>query len=184
MSYTRTRKEEKNFIRLCEEYHEKVLKYLYYAVGNIDDAKDLTQDVFILVYDRLEQIAYHENPAAFIYQTAKFKAANFKRKQSKKAYYEYSIAEMETEGSEPSAYEGMIEKQDKDIEENDYIEDILNTLNEQQRKLYNYRYVEKKNYKEIEKLMGIDEITLRMRCVRLRKKLKKKIQEVGVQYFE
>ena len=35
--YTRTRKEEKFFISLCEEYHEKILKYLYYAVGNIED---------------------------------------------------------------------------------------------------------------------------------------------------
>ena len=184
MSYTHKREKEKFFISLCEEYHEKILKYLYYATGNIEDAKDLTQEVFMLVYDRLEEISCHENPAGFIYQTAKFKAANFNRKQSIKISHEYNAIEEGVEESEQSAYEQMIREKDERIEEGSYIENILEILDERQRKLYYYRYVEKKNYKEIKILMGVDEVTLRMRCLRLRKQLKKKKQDVEVQFFE
>jgi len=184
LSYTGKRTEEKMFINLCEKYHPKILKYLYYAVGNIEDAKDLTQEVFMVVYNRLEEIAGHENPAAFIYQTAKFKATNFNRKQNTKGCHEYSIVEQVQEASEQNAYEVMIQEKDEGIDETDYIENVLNTMDEQQKRLYYYRYIEKKNYKEISCLMGLDEVTLRMRCLRLRKQLKKKIQEVGVQYFE
>ncbi len=84
LSYTRRREKEKFFISLCDEYQERILKYLYYLVGNIEDAKDLTQEVFMLIYDRLEDIVCHDNQAGFIYQTAKFKATNFMRKQSVK----------------------------------------------------------------------------------------------------
>lgn len=184
MSYARTRKEEKFFIEICEQYHEKILKYLYYTVGNIEDAKDLTQEVFTIVYIRLGEVAGHENLAGFIYQTAKFQAANFKRKQSTKIQYEYRLVNKGPEEKAQSAYEGMLQLEDEIIDETCYIDDVLGTMDEAQRKLYYYRYVEKKNYKEIGGLLGINEVALRMRCLRLRKQLQKKIQEVGVQYFE
>ena len=49
---------DKYFISLCETYHTKILKYLYYSVGNIEDAKDLTQEVFVVV---LEETLSHSS---------------------------------------------------------------------------------------------------------------------------
>ncbi len=43
---------DKLFIELCNTYHHKILKYLYYAIGNEQDALDLTQEVFVIVYKK------------------------------------------------------------------------------------------------------------------------------------
>lgn len=179
-----TRKEEKFFIRLCEQYHKKILKYLYYTVGNIEDAKDLTQEVFTLVYDRIEEVSTHENPAGFIYQTAKFLAANFKRRQTAKSQYDYNSISKGLKETEQSAYDSMLQEQNDIIDVTYYIDKVLDIMDEEQRKLYGYRYIEKKTYKEIGRLLKVDEVTLRMRCLRLRKHLIKKIHEMGEEYFE
>ncbi|WP_099189605.1 RNA polymerase sigma factor [Tepidibacter mesophilus] len=173
---------DKLFITLCERYHSKILKYLYYSIGNIEDAKDLTQEVFVIVYNRIEELQNHENIGGFIYQTAKFLGANFKRKNLKKTLKETSI-NIEISSKETDLYEKLIMIYDSKIDESQYVDNVLLLLSKEKQQLYKLYYVENKSYKEIAKILNINEASLRMRYVRLRREIKKVTHHVVKEKF-
>ncbi|SKC84783.1 RNA polymerase sigma factor [Maledivibacter halophilus] len=173
---------DKLFISLCEKYHKKIIKYLYYSVGNIEDAKDLTQEVFVIVYNRIGDLQKHDNIGGFIYQTAKYLAANFKRKNFKKTSMETSIDE-DFLSDYSDVYDELQTQYDKKIDENCYIDYILKKLSEEKQLLYKLYYVDNKNYKEIAKMLNINQATLRMRYVRLRREIKKLTHNVAKENF-
>ncbi|WP_053955435.1 RNA polymerase sigma factor [Inediibacterium massiliense] len=173
---------DKFFITLCERYHSKILKYLYYSIGNAEDAKDLTQEVFVIVYNRIDELQNHENIGGFIYQTAKFVAANFKRKAIQKNLKETPI-NMEIGSKELDLHEELITNYDRKIDESQYVDHILSLLSEDKYKLYELYYIENKSYKEIAKILNVNEVSLRMRYVRLRREIKKLTHDIANKKF-
>ncbi|WP_338115284.1 RNA polymerase sigma factor [Oceanirhabdus seepicola] len=173
---------DKLFVTLCERYHEKILKYLYYSVGNIEDAKDLTQEVFVIVYNRIEELQNHQNIGGFIYQTAKFVAANFKRKALKKTLKETSV-DIEIGSKHSDLYEELITIYDNEIDAEQYVDNVLLLLSQEKQQLYNFYYVENRSYKEIAKILNVNEASLRMRYVRLRREIKKLTHNIAEEKF-
>lgn len=173
---------DKFFVTLCERYHSKILKYLYYSIGNIEDAKDLTQEVFVIAYNRIEELQNHENIGGFIYQTAKFLAANFKRKALKKNLKETSI-NMEIGNKESDLYERLIMIYDSEIDESKYVNNVLSMLSKEKQQLYKLYYIQNKSYKEISKILNVNEASLRMRYMRLRREIKKITHHVAEEKF-
>ncbi|WP_165000472.1 RNA polymerase sigma factor [Anaerophilus nitritogenes] len=173
---------DKFFVTLCESYHSKILKYLYYSIGDIEDAKDLTQEVFVIVYNRIDELQNHENVGGFIYQTAKFVGANFKRKAIQKNLKETPI-NMEIGSQESDLYEKLIINYDRKIDENQYIDNVLSLLSEDKYKLYKLYYIENKSYKDIAKILNVNEVSLRMRYVRLRREIKKLTHHIAKEKF-
>ncbi|MCT4507756.1 MAG: RNA polymerase sigma factor [Tepidibacter sp.] len=167
---------------LCERYHSKILKYLYYSIGNIEDAKDLTQEVFVIVYNHIEELQNHENIGGFIYQTAKYLAANFKRKALKKTLNETSI-NMEVGGTESDLYEKLMMIYDSKIDESQYVDNVILMLSEEKQQLYRFYYIENKTYKEIAKILNVNQASLRMKYVRLRREIKKLTHYIAKEKF-
>lgn len=173
---------EKLFIELCKEYHEKILKYLYYSLGNIDDARDLTQDVFLHVYDRIDRVKDHENIGGYIFQTAKYMACNQRRKAYRQGKYEvHGIDDSIT--THTDVYEELIHNEDERIDESKYVDTVLNTLNDKNKLLYSYYYLQGLSYKEISKKLKISEPALRMKYMRLRKEIKVIAKQVAKENF-
>ncbi|MCM1992226.1 RNA polymerase sigma factor [Oceanirhabdus seepicola] len=158
------------------------MKYLYYSVGNIEDAKDLTQEVFVIVYNRIEELQNHQNIGGFIYQTAKFVAANFKRKALKKTLKETSV-DIEIGSKHSDLYEELITIYDNEIDAEQYVDNVLLLLSQEKQQLYNFYYVENRSYKEIAKILNVNEASLRMRYVRLRREIKKLTHNIAEEKF-
>lgn len=173
---------DKLFISLCEKYHKRIIKYLYYSVGNIEDAKDLTQEVFVIVYNRIDDLQNHDNIGGFIYQTAKYVAAIFRRKTFKKTSMETSIDEKFL-SNYTDVYDELQSHYDKKINENCYIDNIFKKLSKEKQLLYKLYYIDNRNYKEIAKMLGVNEATLRMRYVRLRRQIKKLPHHIAKENF-
>ncbi len=173
---------DKFFIELCERYHSGILKYLYYSVGNMEDAKDITQEVFVIVYNRIEELEHHENIGGFIYQTAKFLADNFKRKAVKKSLNETYIYR-EIGSKEKDLYEKLIKTYDRKIDVNQYVDNVLLLLTEEKQQLYRLYYIEDKSYREIAEILNVNEASLRMKYVRLRREIKKLIKQIAKEKF-
>lgn len=148
----------------------------------MEDAKDLTQEVFVIVYNRIEELQGHENIGGFIYQTAKFLSANFKRKAFKKTLNETPI-NMEIGSKESDLYEKITMIYDSKIDEGKYVNNVLSLLAEEKQQLYKLYYVENKSYKEIAKILNVNEASLRMRYVRLRREIKKLTHHVAEEKF-
>ena len=170
------------FIGLCKEYHKKVFKYVYYSTGNDEDAKDITQEVFTLVYEKINDLQYHENIGGFIFQTAKYKVSNYKRKSYTKNSKEISNY-IGTKGQSLDTYTQMKANYDEDINELIYVDDVIRQLPKDKQLLYRLYYINKKSYKEIAKELGRNEASLRMAYVRLRREISKITHKVAEENF-
>jgi RNA polymerase sigma-70 factor (ECF subfamily) len=182
LPYLNNKNKNRLFVELCQDYHEKVLKYLYYTIRDLEDAKDLTQEVFTLVYHRMDEVANHPNKAGFIFQTAKYTAANFKRKASKKALMEYPL-EPELMTASSDLYDELQMRYDQEIDEGRYIPTVLAALSEEKQALYRLHYLENKSYREIAQSLGTTEVNLRMKYVRLRREIKHIVQSIAKENF-
>jgi len=159
-----------SFEQICEDNYQRIYKYIWAMRKNTDDALDLTQEVFVIAYQKGERFLNHPNPEAFLYKTAKNlvheqvrrEIKEEKIKQKKKLQYE----------NRPDAFESLCQIYDSSIIEQDYIPFVLNQLTPKKRLLYTEYYIQKKAMKDIAKEQQISNTTLRMQYVRLRKEMK------------
>jgi len=168
------------FDKLCSEYYEKILKYVYFNIKDEVSAHDITQEVFLIVYEKIEYVFNHPNVGGFIFQTAK----NLTKKHKREVYLKM-IKEINDENIinfTNGAYE-ISDIIDKEINEFDYVCDVINMLSDEKRKLYNLYYIKKIPMEEIAVRLGIEYSAVRMRYVRLRKEIKELIRELAKENF-
>jgi RNA polymerase sigma-70 factor (ECF subfamily) len=70
---------ETRFRRLYDEHHRAILSYFLRRVDR-DSAYDATEDVFVIVWRRLDSIPAGESELAWLYSTARGVLANHRRK--------------------------------------------------------------------------------------------------------
>ncbi|MGL4345091.1 MAG: RNA polymerase sigma factor [Cellulosilyticaceae bacterium] len=174
---------DKLFIDLCEQYHKSVVKYLYYTIGDIEAANDLAQEVFMVVYRRIEEVENHENSVGFIFQTAKFAAANYKRKVMRKNRVEQPLNEEIEGGSSRDTYSEWEMIEDGKIDESQYVDVVMAGISKEKQLLYRMYYIEGKTYREIAQVLGVSEVSLRMKFVRLRREIKSIASQVAKENF-
>ena len=167
--------------QLCTEYHEKILRYLYYSLGDESAARDCTQEVFLVACRKVKVLYRHPNPGGFLFQTAKNLACKTRRENFSQLVKEISIDDrslvLEHTGSE-------IEKVlDRQIDEFLFIEAVLSKLTDEKRKLYNLYYLNHLSMAQIARSLGIKEPALRMRYVRLRQEIRDIVTAVAENNF-
>ena len=71
------------FELIVEEFKNRVFTVCYRMIGNIEDAKDISQDTFVEVFVKLKTLQEPEKFPAWIYKIAVNKCLNFFRKKEK-----------------------------------------------------------------------------------------------------
>lgn len=174
-------KYDRFFTEICEKYYKDVFRYLVFALKNEDRANDAVQDTFIVVYKNIRKVYNHENPGGYVFRTAQNIAKNYKKELYKRLIKEINIDEGIIEIRD---YNSDIESAiDSEINEYEYITDIIDCLNNEDKELYNMYYTEHKSMKDIADSLGIEYTALRMKYVRLRKKIKKLVKDTAEKYF-
>lgn len=169
------------FDDICRNYYNDIYKYLVFTLRDEDKAKDLVQDTFVVVYKNIEKVYNHENYGGYIFKTAQNLAKNYKKQLYKRLLNEVSMDEkiMEIED-----YRSTIENSlNSEINEYEYITDIIDLLSEDKQKFYRMYYIEKKSMKEISEKEGIGYTALRMKYVRLRKEIKAIVKKLSENNF-
>lgn len=69
----------KAFDRLFQIYREPVFRLAYRFTGNRDDAEDLTQEIFVKVFERIGSFRCESSFATWLYRLAVNTCLNFKR---------------------------------------------------------------------------------------------------------
>ena len=167
---------ERFFNELCERYYEKILKYVYFNIKDESSARDITQNVFLVVYEKIEYVFKHPNIGGFIFQTAKNLTRRHKREIYNKLTKEINSDDVGNISGGTWEISDMI---DREINEFDYVSDILDMLSGDKRNLYNLYYIKMKPMEEIARELGIEYSAVRMRYVRLRKEIKGLIKELA-----
>lgn len=162
------------FEKICEIWYSRIFKYILGMTGSREDAKDLTQEVFFIAYQKGKEFERHEKPGAFLYATAKNLVLEYYRKRKKEILEEPNENIVDKEGD---IFEQICRKHEDSVEDEHYKLKVLHELSTEQMELYEKYYVKHQSMKEIASAMGISETAVRMRYVRLRKEIKKAINK-------
>ena len=163
------------FERYCDKFFAMLLRY----VGNVDDAKDLLQESFIIIFARLKDFKFQGSLEGWGRKVVSNTAINYLRKK-REFVLSYSNLVEETFENVKNRYcpgwENLEEKYFKETLE-DYILKCVSELHPSRRKAFTMYVIEGYTHKEISKMLNISESTSKANLCRANEKLRKKIKE-------
>jgi RNA polymerase sigma-70 factor (ECF subfamily) len=147
----------------------RIFLQVYRIVGNVADAQDLTQEVFIKVLQRAEQIKEGDKAAHWLSRIATNTAIDFLRKQNR-----IQMAELD-EMPEPVKISRAPspEQQVLDAEETDFLSGGLAQLSERERTALVLRDVDGLPAEEVARELGCSKATVRSHIANARVKFRK-----------
>jgi RNA polymerase sigma-70 factor (ECF subfamily) len=156
---------------LCEKYYLDIYKYCAARV-DISCAEDMTNDVFALFCKKWQSLE-NGNYKSWLYETAQNLIKNHYKKQRRRAEKEIYIDEAM---AEELSYEENFENIGEDEIEK-YSDEIINSLPERERQLYDLKYVEKLSISQMSEKLSVSEGALEKRLYRLKQKIAGKIDK-------
>lgn len=158
------------FKGIFDQYYDLIRNFLYYKLGDIDQAQDIAQEVFIKAWNKREDIDL-STVKSLLYTIANNLAIN--HFQSAKKKYEFQLDNQEESSSETPEYK-MEEK-----EFADKLNEVLGELPENQRVVFLMNRIDDLTYSQIaERLkIGVKAVEKRMHGALkfLREHIKQKI---------
>jgi len=174
------------FEELVNRYKRPVFSIVYRMIGQYQEAEDITQEVFINVYEKLYQFDSNKKFGPWIYRIATNASISALRKKKKvitldfdetygKAYEDYYLAD----SGDPQI---MFEHAELKI----FTDKAINELPENYRVVIILRYQMDLNNQEIAEVLGVSKENVEVRVHRARKALRKIVEkhweERGLQY--
>jgi RNA polymerase sigma-70 factor (ECF subfamily) len=171
---------EGSFEELVRRYQRPISAYVYRMVGNYDSALDLTQEIFIKVYNSLRRYRSEFKFSTWIYKIAHNSAVdhlrrNNTREQSLISGPEGDHFELPLESTRPSP-EQESERKERRIE----IEAVVRTLPATYRELVILRHSQDLTYEEIVEVTGLPLGTVKNRLFRAREMMRQQFVEKGI----
>lgn len=71
---------------LVERYREQVIRTAYHILGNMEDAEDLSQEIFIDILQSVQQFRRSSALGTWIYRVTVNRAINMERKKSRRSF--------------------------------------------------------------------------------------------------
>lgn len=160
--------------RIAEEYYSDVYKFCCAKCRNEDVAKDITQETFLLLVNKIDELS-DSNIRSWLLTVANNKLHEYFRKSQIENSF-VSIDDVEISAFD--SYEH--DKIDVDKIFDDVQKRILNILNDKEKELFIKLYIEKKNVNLVAEELNISYDNLRTRKSRLKRKVK---GSIGHLYF-
>lgn len=169
--------DNKAFDYLYKKYKFAIYAYFMKKVNNKSTAEDLTQEVFVKLYNNFVS-----------YDVSKSKISTFIAANARQVYIDYVRKENTNQGKFENNVTSMVEltenesepiDNDKEMLEEDIeiLRKLISELCESQRTAIEMRYFENKSYKEIAKKMGKTELGIKSILHRARKNLRQKMKD-------
>lgn len=170
-----TLKNQDNFLHIVNRYEQKLL-YFILRISNvtIDEAKDLLQEIFIKIYQNLNDYDPDLKFSSWIYRiTRNHVISHYRKNKNKPTLFTSEINE--------EAFNNLVSEFDitKEIDRqilNKNILDILNQLDDKYREVIVLKYFEEKNYEEISDIIKKPIGTIGTLINRAKKQFKEKFK--------
>lgn len=138
---------------LYQEHARAVYRFIYYKVGNREDAEDVTQDVFIAAFAGLSRFRGEAKFVNWCYEIAKRKIADLWKEK-------YSMPTVDIEATiglhtTDETVEMSIEREQHDHSKIQEVHAVLQKLPEHYRTVLEYRFLKNYSIKETAEAMNI-----------------------------
>jgi RNA polymerase sigma-70 factor (ECF subfamily) len=171
---------EGSFEELVRRYQRPISAYVYRMVGNYESALDLTQEIFIKVYNSLRRYRSEFKFSTWIYKIAHNSAVDHLRRSATR---EQSLIS----GSEGDHFElpiesGLLtpEQESEQKERRSEIESVVRSLPSNYRELVILRHSQDLTYEEIVEVTGLPLGTVKNRLFRAREMMRQQFVEKGI----
>ena len=168
-----TRRTAEAFARIVQKHQRVVFAIAYAKTGNIQDAEDVKQDVFVEVWLNMHKLSKVEKVPAWLYKATTNKCVDHFRKKSRRKRREGIFVESAAaHSSNPSPeqhelYETMFR--------------AISLLPETIRTVIMLKHFVKLSYKEISNMTGLSKTTIDGRLRAGKKKLREQLGEMGLE---
>ena len=158
---------------LVDSYSKRVFNMAYQFAGSYEEAEDLTQDIFLKLYNSMPKYDFEKNFSAWFLTLARnYMIDNYRKtKWEKKTRDEFNEHLLSSDASD-SPENGMVREESKKI-----IWESLNHLSAEIRMAVILRDIQGKKYEEIAEIINLPLGTVKSRVNRGRLQLAKILKE-------
>lgn len=161
-------------------FQNRIYHHCYRMIGNIHEAEDLAQEVFIRAYVNIHSFDNNRNFSTWIYRIATNLTIDRLRKRKPDYYLDAEIKG--TEGlnmySQLAASERLPEDEVESLEFKSYIHQEILSLPPIYRSIIILRYIEEFSLNQISEILDIPLGTVKTRIHRGREALRKKLRDM------
>lgn len=155
-------------------YHQKLYRVAYRLLEDACDAEDVVQEAYIKLWNKRDELIRVENSEAYCVILLRNLCLDFLRTKKKHLFQSTE----DTVISDQQVLSDEIET----IDEIKHIETIIDLLPEQQRKIIKLRHFDDYSNEEIEEIMGLTSVNVRVLMSRARKKIRELFNSYNYEY--
>jgi RNA polymerase sigma-70 factor (ECF subfamily) len=163
---------------LVKRYSNRIYNLAYRIIGDSEEARDITQETFLKAYKSLHQFKIGTNFNAWICRIATNNCLQYLKKAGKKQIVDIQMDEpknmIDILGSQDSSPAELLENKELNL----YIRKCISGLPKKYRIIILLFYMNDLSCREIGKILGIPEFTVRNRLCRARRQLRDSLESV------
>ena len=141
--------DENSFNKIVNEYQKKIYWHARRMVGNHDDADELTQQVIIVLFNKLKTFRFDSSLKTWIYKITLTRSLNFINKKKVRNFFR--LDEIKNQATQKG---NDIISNIEDKEKLEKLNSILDELPIKQREVFVLRKFDNLSYEEISKITG------------------------------
>jgi RNA polymerase sigma factor (sigma-70 family) len=157
--------DDKSFMEVVESYKKKVMSLCYSYTRDFQEAEDLSQEVFITLYNSIKNFRGDCSLSTYIYRITVSRGLDYKRKRSIKGF----LTGLLNLGREDCA----------DLDEKNYVRQCIMALPEELKTPIVLYYYIGLSQKEIAEVLSLSQKAVEGRIYRARQKLKADFEKGG-----
>ncbi len=158
------------FTELVERYDGVVFNCAFRIVGDMEDAADVAQSVFLKLYQHLESVDSSRSFFSWLYRVAVNEAIDHKRKKRPHDTLDEEVLESSTDNPD-----SILAQQDRE----QVLMRALDRLNDEQRSVVVLRHFVELSYREVSDVLEIPESRVKSRLYAARQQLKELLLQAG-----
>lgn len=169
-----------SFEELVRRYQRPISAYVYRMVGNYESALDLTQEIFIKVYNSLRRYRAEFKFSTWIYKIAHNAAVDHLRRNSTREQSLVAGSDGETFDLPIESARLTPEQESERRERRTEIESVIRALPSNYRELIILRHSQDLSYEEIVEVTGLPLGTVKNRLFRAREMMRQQFVDKGI----
>ncbi len=169
------------FAELVERFQQRLVAVMHHLVGNIDEAEDLAQEVFLRIYRIRKKYTPQAKFSTWLFTIANNLALNALRDRKRRPVLPLKVRESGPLGPRPTetTAHARDDPPNQSLQQQELAEVVrqaLDSLNERQRMAIVLNKYEDMNYAEIAEVMGLTTKGIKSLLSRARAKLREALQ--------